>query len=485
MRCATILLGLAAGCSGEGTFEPPGDGGSGFEFAYDYQPDFDSDLTGTAIAPSGPPDEAVGSWDAEPRRFARDLHVRPPGGTYGRGDGSDWSNALAGLPASLERGTRYLVASGEYYDGPWSARFFHVVFDAPESGESYVGVFKATAGDHGSDAGWEAAFGEGQARFGPVSVLTGFLAIDGRLGIGADEGAYGIAIRSRDCAGATDAPITFPWNSTARNVSFRHVDVRGCGHRPDPTHGSEDAIYSYANGVTRFALKDSFVHDSFRGLLFLQNSRDVFVEGTVFARAGLHHEAFTIALRNTDDVVIRRNVLSDSYGEFIGLQGTSNVRLYGNVIRRTLEDWSIWTAIFMTERGSDVLIYNNTFHDLEGLNVGVRASPENLVSNLQVANNLWTGSRAGQIMLSGNHTHNAFWDNQRTGGAFSLDERIEEATKQVLSSDPFVDGAAGDLRLSGPTAPGRSLGAPFDRDLAGVERGVDGAWDRGAYEYAE
>ncbi|MBN1772283.1 MAG: right-handed parallel beta-helix repeat-containing protein [Deltaproteobacteria bacterium] len=483
---AATLVAALFGCGDGGGTQTRSDAPLGFEYAYDYDANLYVDEPGTPIGEDPGEPEPVGAWDEVPRAYSRTLHVRPPGATYGAGDGSTWADALSGLPGTLERGTRYLLAAGDYYDGPWPDRFFQLEFETPEDGDRFVGILKATADDHGSEVGWEPAFGEGRARLGPLAVVTGRLEVDGRAGLGGDDDAHGIQIAARECDGEPPGmPITFPWNCEATDVAFRHVDVRGCGHRPDPTHSSEDAIYSYAAGVTRFALRHAYVHDSFRGLLFLQNSRDVLVEATTFARAGLHHEAFTIALREVRDVVVRRCVLIDSYGVFVGFQGVDNVRFYGNVLRRTRADWPIWAAIHLTEHGDGVLIANNTFYDLQGLNTGVRESPEGLVDGLEVVNNLWAGTRAGQIMLHGDHAYNAFWSNYRDDGTTSLDDRIEEATKQVLPGDPFVGAAAGDLRLAGPTESGRTLAPPADWDLAGVRRGEDGVWDRGAYEHRE
>jgi hypothetical protein len=242
-------------------------------------------------------------------------------------------------------------------------------------------------------------------------------------------------------------------------------------------------MYSYANGVTRLVLENSYLHDGFRGLVFLQSSRDILIEGNTFARAGLHHEAHTLAFRDSEDIVVRRNALIDSYGVFISLQGASGVQITGNVFRRTLDDWNVWTGIMISDSGSDVAINNNTFYNLAGLNVGIREAEEGMVAGLLVVNNLWAGSRTNQIMLHGNHEHNAFYDNTRDGNG--LDENIDEPTKQVLTDDPFVDAAAGDLRLAGPTEPGQSLSEAFEWDLAGNPRGQDGTWDRGAYEYNE
>jgi hypothetical protein len=131
-----------------------------------------------------------------------------------------------------------------------------------------------------------------------------------------------------------------------------------------------------------------------------------------------------------------------------------------------------------------VLIAGNTFYNLAGLNTGIRFTAA--IDNLEVVNNLWAGCRTNQIMLNGDHHHNAFWDNWRVSGAepVSLDDRIEEDTAQFFSADPFVDAEGYDLRLILATEPGVSLDHPFAQtDLSGAERGADGAWDRGAFEY--
>jgi hypothetical protein len=46
--------------------------------------------------------------------FNQTLFVRPPGSTYGTGDGSSWTNAFSDLPENLVRGTKYYLASGNY-----------------------------------------------------------------------------------------------------------------------------------------------------------------------------------------------------------------------------------------------------------------------------------------------------------------------------------------------------------------------------------
>ena len=89
--------------------------------------------------PSTPVDQ-IGSWDDGSQTFARTYHIRPPGQTYGTGDGSSWTNAYADLPENLERGARYLLASGDYDqttpqgDEPYT----DYTFDDAEDGDGFI-----------------------------------------------------------------------------------------------------------------------------------------------------------------------------------------------------------------------------------------------------------------------------------------------------------------------------------------------------------
>ncbi len=55
----------------------------------------------------------------------------------------------------------------------------------------------------------------------------------------------------------------------------------------------------------------------------------------------------------------------------------------------------------------------------------------------------------------------------------------------TITSDPFVNSAAGDFRLSAALTgyTGLTLSSPYNYDMLGNARGADGTWDRGTYEY--
>ncbi|HET6585593.1 MAG TPA: right-handed parallel beta-helix repeat-containing protein [Nannocystaceae bacterium] len=87
------------------------------------------------------------------------------------GSGADWADALAELPETLERGRVYFVAAGSYAGA---------TIDDPAAGTATIRVLRATADDHGTDDGWEPAFGEGLAELGPIVLAAPFVELDGR-----------------------------------------------------------------------------------------------------------------------------------------------------------------------------------------------------------------------------------------------------------------------------------------------------------------
>jgi len=74
----------------------------------------------------------------------------------GSGDGSAWDNALDALPATLTRDDTYYIADGDYVQ---------YTFDDAVDGTKYITIKKATVADHGTETGWDNAYGDGQAVF--------------------------------------------------------------------------------------------------------------------------------------------------------------------------------------------------------------------------------------------------------------------------------------------------------------------------------
>ncbi len=99
-------------------------------------------------------------------------------GAVGTGDGSDWTNSFTSLPAALQRSSVYYIASGTYSG---------YTFD--DLGSGTITVKKPTTSSHGSNAGWNNAYADGQAIFnGAVIFSTGDYILDGSTGGGPVEG---------------------------------------------------------------------------------------------------------------------------------------------------------------------------------------------------------------------------------------------------------------------------------------------------------
>src|SRR5687768_5374451 len=93
----------------------------------------------------------------------------------GTGSGADWNNAFRTLPATLVRGATYYVADGSYPG---------YTCDDRESGLVPITIKKAIGGQHGPDLGWQAAYGDGQATWGTITIMTDNWVIDGLVGGG-------------------------------------------------------------------------------------------------------------------------------------------------------------------------------------------------------------------------------------------------------------------------------------------------------------
>ena len=105
-------------------------------------------------------------------RYVRD-------GATGSGSGADWNNACDDFTGSCAVGS--LIRGGTYYvaDGAYAAR----TWNRASSGTSTITIKKATVADHGDNAGWNDAYGDGQAVFTGANVVnTHYWVFDGQVG---------------------------------------------------------------------------------------------------------------------------------------------------------------------------------------------------------------------------------------------------------------------------------------------------------------
>ena len=399
---------------------------------------------------------------------AANKYVRP--GATGSNNGTDWTNAYLSLPSALVRGDTYYVAAGSYPAH---------TFGDPQSGTLTITVKKATAADHGTASGWQATYGTGQATFNSViQFQTGYYVLDGQTRNEADwfDGAsYGFRINHNN----QDQNIVISGGSASSNIAIKYVFV--------------DAIYQNlptATTLRRYAIDtDTYGGSIATGLLFhrmyvygsnnvwfLRTTNGAIVEYSasngVAGNAANHGEIVNLYYSG-NNAVIRFNQWKNA---FLGGGGTALVAItyagglefYGNVLSNfQVGDGAVG---FIGGDASNCKVYNNTIVDAQAAG-GIQLGG----SNNFVSNNLWVGNFSSSINLGsgGTNSYNAFSDASGSGTNIQVN----------VPTSIFVNYAGGNFKLASESSAGMSLSAPFNIDLLGVKRGIDGTVSLGAFEF--
>jgi hypothetical protein len=395
------------------------------------------------------------------------------------GNGSDWSNAMGNLPATLVRGDTYYIAAGSY--GGYT-------FDDAVAGSTYIYIKKATAANHGTNTGWNSAYA-GTATFANLKFTRGYYDLDGQVGGGPGSWTSGHGFKISSAASGTGKLITV---ENVTGVRIRHAEVYFNNLvGASTTTASGDLIYAVGGG-NDILVQYCWLHDSARTIFYPINWSNITFEFNRMERNGVnwtsgnHSEIFSS--RQVSNVTVRYNYILDwkstgglMFGGVVSSAAKSiskNLYIYGNIFEWTknwgntanngaIGSWShSWMGI-QTAR-----IYNNTFVNINDSSPSDAGSifPIGNLSDVVVQNNIFynTNPRA----IGGSHNYN--WFNSSNHG---------EAGAQVGTSSPFVNYSGKDYRLAAPTLKVNALASPFNLDMLGNTRGQDGSWDRGAYEF--
>lgn len=398
---------------------------------------------------------------------AADHYVRA--GAGGEASGADWANAWPKLPDSLVRGDTYYVGAGAY-------PAYH--FNEPENGTGYVTVRKATAAAHGTETGWQAAYGEGAASWGPISISRSYFIFDGATGSGTS--GYGFKVSSPvggdSLIEMTDAPSY---------IKILHVDV---GYPSRDLEPSADGIYGNTP-VSHIVIAHCYIHDTPRCPLLMRYWRDLLFEYNWVARnkctPEIHSEG--VSTHGGGDFIFRYNTWEDIEGTavIVNLDApTRNWEIYGNVFFYTGKaaeglGHGIVSDNFGNSGIKGLKYYNNTAYNLTGGGAGLQFWSDGSVG-IEAFDNLWY--KCDNVSFNQiRHDYNYYSDT-----TFAFTYRNNPGRHDIVTSgDPFVDAAKLDFRLKAHTDPGTPLPALYGKDMEGVKRGADGSWDRGAYEFID
>jgi hypothetical protein len=419
----------------------------------------------------------------------------------GGGTGADWTNAIAlstVVASSSYRGDTIYI-SGESYGS--------ITFSAGESGTSVITIKKATASDHVTDTGWNSTWGTDSAEFTYWDIETSYWEIDGQVGQLADT-MYGVpaipgyvehGIKVLRTGSANSKCIRVgDFGDIQTDITFRHIEA---GFLNTPGQQSEwydsmDITYLLADNVVA---SYCWFHDAGRVNWFLPGSTDnsIFEYGVLercsqadAAGASSQHAELS-SIEGGDSHIFRYSYMRDwrSTGGLIlhddngSAPHLTNYQVYGCVFTTT-GYYTVGDANGVINNLSDgsqcsAKVYNNTFVDVDygcmvltlGLNWVYRYVYNNIFYNCQ-------RSGGGDAAIGGTHDYNWYYNS----GSQS------ETNIQNGSGDPFVNLSIFDLRLVSATNDGTDLSSPHNQDCiqtlgSCIDRGADGTWDRGAFEY--
>lgn len=421
--------------------------------------------------------------------FAASHYIRS--GATGSASGNDWANAFVTFPNTLVRGDKYYVAKGSYSS---------YTFNTQNLGSLPITIKKATIAEHGTDSGWQNSYGDGQAAFGNWVVSTDYWVFDGQVrNSNWRDGAtdqYGFRVTNIN--NSKTLRLDNGSGVGADSIIFKDIDFVGAGR--DSGIG-DDVVYGLA-GNQDITFQNCSLRDSDRTIFLMRGCwQNLLVENSYIARNASNESVHGELLSDdcSDNLIFRNNIIEDIEGTSVWavLNGTgitptasntaSGWNIYGNVIN--------WTsgynregvaAIFMSGNGTNensnwvenLVFYNNTVVDygkyVHWYGILVGRGGNNVVMN----NIFYNLEGAEHIEVSCDY--NWYYLSPHSGdlGAHS----------QTCSSNCniFKDVANRDFTLSGnnlPQAGESSIGGAFNTDMNGVIRGMDGYWDRGAYEY--
>lgn len=397
----------------------------------------------------------------------------------GNGSGSDWINAYTVLPATLIRNDVYYIADGSYPG---------MVFNTPASGTLPITIRKATVADHGSDTGWNSTMGDGLATFtGMLEFTSSYWAIDGATGGGVTENwnkNFGFRIEEKRDAYAL---VRINYTGNANNISINHVDMEGKGSVSSVGgYYSNDGIAIY-NNAQNISVSHAWLHEIGRCPVFIISSQNVLFEhlyvSSFYGSPGVHSEVMSAGQGPLGDITWRYSLITAlrSTGGLIFNnidQPSSHLYVYGNVFYHPPGViWDVangviggWTST--SNAMNNVWVYNNTFVNIDQDSLSTLPL---VYSGNRAYNNIFINSKSPNFSKFGEHDYNHFVN--------SGDNHAEPNGTTATTGDPLADIINLDFRLKSATQAGKTLEAPYTIDGWGISRGLDGLWDRGAFEY--
>ncbi|MEK7635990.1 MAG: fibronectin type III domain-containing protein [Patescibacteria group bacterium] len=436
---------------------------------------------------------------------AANWYVRQ--GATGSNNGTDWTNAYTSLPPTLTRGDTYYIADGSYSS---------YTFDDAESGSTYITIKKATVADHGTSTGWNDTYGDGQAVMGSIMrFYSGYYVLDGNgthTVPSNNTNDYGFKISSNTSSNILGIVQFGAYGLKAQYITMKYVHVYNTTN--GNIHNGTTGVRFYGVETQKYIkLTNNFFENSGKDGFEIPSANHVLIERNYIKRYGMWHNqgtpdyhGQTVAIfYGGDDIIFRWNLWEANEGQGLiqiaGINNTSNnIRFYGNVVFENYAQnpdspgfnysGGIFGNAWNNNAINNVYLYNNTFVNIGGDYGGVTIFPNvGPYSNWYSHNNLFYNCETttkGAWTAYGYHA---------SGGGDTAGGTSEQTG---LNSSIFQSYTGDNFRLASGTTAGLTLTSQswwsggvdsffgqldYNTDMYGNIHGIDGVWDRGAYEY--
>jgi hypothetical protein len=424
-------------------------------------------------------------------------------GAAGTADGSDWTNAWTDLPFALTRGDTYYVADGSYatYE-----------FNDAVSTTLVITVKKATIADHGTETGWDASYGDGQAVFATqIKFTSSYFTFDGNgtHTIPSDDSTkYGFKVDSDSLTNYTGI-IAFGSGNAVSNITFKYAHVYNTSNGSENC-GTVGLRYYVGYNQTYIKVQNCLLENSGKDGIQISTSSFLLFERNYIKRYGkleagtpdVHGQTVQL-FYGGDDIIFRYNIWESCEGQgLIQIAGigtiTERVRFYGNLVFNKYGETTAASGGFNSSGGiignawaynyqDAIYIYNNTFVNVGGDYGGHAHFPMGAGGTNEYGYNNLFFNCGGNVGATGFDA----WDYHASGGC---DRNYGGANEQTgLTSAIFSDYESNDFMLASNTTAGKVLDSEvwwdeadtfFDYldsslDMYGRDRKT---WSRGAFE---
>lgn len=401
---------------------------------------------------------------------AANFYVRPNGGSYGSENGADWTNAFDGFTdinwAGVSAGDTVWVAGGTYTQD--------LSPTASGSSGNVIAVRRARADAvacTGAD-GWSAGFDATVTQNDVGIVINGnysYITISGRTTSAGGSHGWHISFKGTTTGQAI-------WMGSAINSDFvtvEYMDVEGPGdviYTGDSGRGAD--LTPLSGGSSDWLLSHVKIWDWETGIQIVGMSAVIMEYIEMYDMSAVNSDDYHpngIITWSAPDCIVRYSLFHKGPGGhpcgegiFFEQNGEStDWQIYGNLFYDM--DEPQWKAIEITSAVGAIQVYNNTFVNISNGSLYTSDSPS-------AVGGLWKNNLN---YLSSDNTIGTAANN------------MESVTSAI-----FVDFAAKNFHIVDtvaalyPRDKGADLGAPWNVDRDGVNRGEGAAWDVGAYEYA-